>query len=218
MAMDHDEREERFREQRLEMVYTQIERRGVKDPAILEAMRRVPRHRFMTESHWAEAYSDHPLPIGHDQTISQPYIVAYMTELLRVGVGDKVLEVGAGSGYQAAVLAEMGCEVYSVEIVPELADRARAKMEELDYANVHVMCGDGYRGWLDEAPFDGIIVTAAPVRMPRRLTEQLQVGARMVVPVGDANQDLFVIERTEQGLDERITIPVRFVPMTGKSG
>jgi len=198
------------------MVRQQIETRGVKDDQVLKAMRSVPRHRFVPDDYREAAYQDSPLPIGEGQTISQPYIVALMSELLEVGPGDKVLEIGTGSGYQAAVLAAMGVEVFTVEIRERLCDRARETLAALEYDSVHVRCGDGYRGWPEEAPFAGIIVTAAPERIPEPLVEQLAEGARMVIPLGDFYQQLMVIKKTDAGVDERSVIPVRFVPMTGE--
>ena len=199
------------------MVVSQIERRGVSDPAILGAMRRVPRHRFVPQPLESRAYDDTPLPIGDDQTISQPYIVAYMTEALRLGGDARVLEVGTGSGYQAAVLAELAAEVFTIEIVPSLADRSGALLAELGYANVTTRTGDGYRGWPDAAPFDAIIVTAAPDHVPPALVEQLKVGARLVIPVGRTFQALTIITKTEDGTVVTEDLPVRFVPMTGEA-
>jgi len=198
------------------MVRQQIETRGVKDPQVLAAMRSVPRHRFVPTDYREASYQDSPLPIGESQTISQPYIVALMSELLEVGPGDKVLEIGTGSGYQAAVLAAMGVEVYTVEIRQRLCERAEVILNELDYDNAHVRCGDGYGGWPEEAPFAGVIVTAAPERIPEPLIDQLAVGARMVIPLGDFYQQLMVIKKTDDGVEERSVIPVRFVPMTGE--
>jgi protein-L-isoaspartate(D-aspartate) O-methyltransferase len=195
------------------MVLQQIETRGVKDPAVLAAMRTVPRHRFVPEDYREAAYQDSPLPIGEGQTISQPYIVALMSELLEVEAGDKVLEIGTGSGYQAAVLAAMGVEVFTVEIRQRLCERAASTLDELGYVNVHVRCGDGYGGWPEEAPFAGVIVTAAPERIPDPLVDQLAMGARMVIPLGDFYQQLMVIRKTDDGVEERSVIPVRFVPM-----
>lgn len=199
------------------MVDRQIASRGVKDAAVLDAMRRVPRHRFVPESEIPNAYDDGPLPIGLHQTISQPYIVGLMTELAAVGPDSKVLEVGTGSGYQAAILAEIAAHVYSIEILPELGRRASALLEALNYRNVTVRVGDGYDGWPDEAPFDAIVVTAAPGKIPQPLLDQLKVGGRLVIPVGTAYQELLVVTRTASGYERRSTIPVRFVPMTGKA-
>jgi protein-L-isoaspartate(D-aspartate) O-methyltransferase len=162
------------------------------------------------------AYADHPLPIGEDQTISQPYIVAYMTEQLQLGGDEKVLEIGTGSGYQAAVLAELCEKVFTIEIVPALARRAARDLERLGYDKVQVREGDGYRGWPDEAPFDAIIVTAAPGRIPQPLVDQLAVGGRMILPVGERYQELILITRDEQGVHEQRLMGVRFVPMTGE--
>jgi len=198
------------------MVKTQIEARGVKDPQVLASMRAVPRHRFVPEVYMDAAYNDSPLPIGQGQTISQPYIVALMTELLEVGEGARVLEIGTGSGYQAAVLAEMGVDVYSIEIKTALCEKAAETLGGLGYSNAHVRCGDGYGGWPEEAPFDGIIVTAAPDRIPDPLLDQLTDGARMVIPVGEFYQELKVITPSGDGVEERSVIPVRFVPMTGE--
>jgi protein-L-isoaspartate(D-aspartate) O-methyltransferase len=199
-----------------QMVRTQIEARGVKDPQVLASMRAVPRHLFVPDSYRDVAYSDSPLPIGEGQTISQPYIVALMTELLEVEPGDRVFELGTGSGYQAAILAEMGVEVYTIEIKTGLCQHADSVLRELGYETAHVRCGDGYGGWPDAAPFDGIIVTAAPDRIPDPLLGQLRDGARMVIPVGDFYQELKVITRSGDTFQERSVIPVRFVPMTGE--
>jgi len=200
------------------MVSTQIEARGVRDPRVLEAMRKVPRHRFMPESERARAYADRPLPIGHRQTISQPYIVALMSELAGVKPGDTVLEVGTGSGYQAAVLAEMGVKVFSIEIIEPLAKQAKATLEELGYGKrVEVRHGDGYAGWPEHAPFDAVVVTAAPPEIPQPLKEQLEVGGHLVIPVGKYYQRLLRVTRTKNGFREKSVIPVRFVPMTGKA-
>jgi protein-L-isoaspartate(D-aspartate) O-methyltransferase len=201
------------------MVATQIAARDVSDPRVLEAMRRVERHRFVPPSARADAYGDHPLPIGHDQTISQPYIVALMTELARVKPGDRVLEVGTGSGYQAAVLSVLAKEVYTIEIVAPLAREAAERLKALGYANVTVRAGDGYRGWPEHAPFDAILVTAAPPEIPRPLVDQLAVGGRLVAPVGEewGAQELVVLERTPAGVKRRVVAPVRFVPMTGEA-
>jgi protein-L-isoaspartate(D-aspartate) O-methyltransferase len=202
--------------ERRQMVERQLERRGITDPRVLAAMRKVPRHQFVPSEQRASAYEDRPLPIGHGQTISQPYIVAAMTELLAPKPSHRVLEIGTGSGYQAAVLAELCREVYSIEIVEPLAKRAKLDLERLGYKNVKVIAGDGYRGLPKHAPFDGIIVTAAPERIPEPLLEQLAIGARMVLPVGGKEQELRVIERTRTGYEERRVFGVRFVPMTGE--
>ena len=199
------------------MVDQQIEARGIRNPGVLRAMRAVPRHRFVPERMQTLAYDDRPLPIGHDQTISQPYIVALMSELAEVQPGARVLEVGTGSGYQAAVLAEMGARVYSVEIVEPLAQQARVTLAALGYGGIALRTGDGYRGWPEEAPFDAIVVTAAPTQVPAPLKEQLKVGGVIVIPVGDQRQTLLQIRRTKSGFDERRVIPVRFVPMTGEA-
>jgi protein-L-isoaspartate(D-aspartate) O-methyltransferase len=198
------------------MVETQLKRRGISDPEVLRAMGTVPRHAFVPDELEAQAYADWPLPIGGDQTISQPYIVAYMTQALSVRKGDKILEIGAGSGYQAAVLAEMGANVYTIEILPELEKRAAAILEHLGYA-VHARVGDGYDGWPEAAPFDGVIVTAAPPTIPDPLIAQLKNNGRLVVPVGTADQTLEVYRKQDGALNLVETLPVRFVPMTGKA-
>ena len=201
---------------RQRMVAEQIAARGITNQAVLDAMRRVPRHRFVPTSQAAHAYEDRPLQIGHDQTISQPYIVAYMTQALGLSAGDRVLEVGTGSGYQAAVLAEIVKDVYTIEIVPELAEQSEKTLKALGYQNVKVRHGDGYRGWPEEAPFDAIIVTAAPRFIPQPLIDQLAVEGRLVIPVGDWYQELVIVTKTAEGVTEHRTIPVRFVPMTGE--
>ncbi len=202
--------------ERAEMVRTQIEARRVQNPRVLSAMRTVPRHLFVPERYRHAAYGDYPLTIGHNQTISQPYIVAVMTELLDPQPTDKVLEVGTGSGYQAAVLSGLVDRVVTIEIVSPLAERSRKLLAELGYDNVEVITGDGYGGRPEEAPFDAVIVTAAPEQVPEPLLEQLKVGGRMVIPVGDFYQELKVIERTEEGFETRTVFAVRFVPMTGE--
>lgn len=198
------------------MVRRQIEARGVHDPRVLRAMREVPRHELVPESIRHLAYADHPLPIGHGQTISQPFIVAYMTEALAPESGDTVLEIGTGSGYQAAVLSRLVERVFSIEIVDALARRAATDLERLGYDNVTVIAGDGYAGLPDEAPFAGIIVTAAPPYVPQPLVEQLAVGGRMVIPVGESYQELKLLEKTADDVVESRLLPVRFVPMTGE--
>jgi protein-L-isoaspartate(D-aspartate) O-methyltransferase len=208
--------ERRLAERRRQMVDSQIRARGIKDPRVLAALEKVPRHRFMRDEDVDYAYADSPVPIGMGQTISQPYIVAYMSEALQVSATEKVLEIGTGSGYQAAVLGELARDVYTIEIVPELAERATRVLKELGYRNVHVRAGDGYAGWPDQAPFDDIIVTAAPDHVPQPLIEQLRVGGRLVVPVGRGDQDLLVLTKTPEGLRELDRVPVRFVPLTRK--
>jgi protein-L-isoaspartate(D-aspartate) O-methyltransferase len=191
------------------------------DPEVIEALRAVPRHAFVPPLERDLAYGNHPLPIGQGQTISQPYIVAVMTQMLGVKPGDRVFELGTGSGYQAAVIAAMGVDVYTVEIVPELAERAAATLAELGYENCHVRAGDGWKGWPEAAPFDAIIVTAAAPRIPEPLTAQLKVGGRLVIPVGEAwdTQYLAVYEKEADGrLTGRNRLPVRFVPVTGPLG
>jgi protein-L-isoaspartate(D-aspartate) O-methyltransferase len=199
------------------MVREQIEARGVRTPAVLQAMRKVPRHEFVPESARRFAADDRPLPIGEGQTISQPYIVALMTELAGLTPESRVLEVGTGSGYQTAMLAELAAEVCTVEIVPELARRAEGDLARLGYPNVHLRLGDGYLGWPELAPFDAIVVTAAPEKIPPPLLEQLKVGGRLVIPVGDYFQELKVVTRTVEGYREEIGGSVRFVPMTGRA-
>ncbi len=209
--------EDVFAAARLKMVTTQIEARGVRDPRVLDAMRRVERHRFVPDWLSDHAYEDRPLAIGHDQTISQPYIVALMTELARVKPGARVLEIGTGSGYQAAVLSMLAGQVHTIEIVEPLARQASARLEALGYRNVTVRAGDGYRGWPERAPFDAILVTAAPPEIPQPLLDQLAVGGRLVAPVGEGDQELVVVERTKAGNLRQRIIPVRFVPMTGEA-
>ena len=194
----------------------QLKLYGIKDPAVLDVMQRVKRHLFVTPSVQEYAYEDTPLPIGHDQTISQPYIVAYMTEAAGLKSTDRVLEIGTGSGYQAAILAEIVKEVYTVEIIQELADDAEKRFKELGYQNVTVRHVDGYEGWPEKAPFDAIIVTAAPDRVPQKLLEQLAIGGRMVVPIGSFFQDLYLYTKTEKRIEKRKLLPVRFVPMVTK--
>lgn len=197
------------------MVALQIAGRGIENAAVLDAMRSVERHRFVPEYYRDEAYNDYPLPIGEGQTISQPYIVALMTELLALKKDDKVLEIGTGSGYQAAVLAEIVDSVFTIEIVEPLCERAAAILDSLEYDNVSVGCGDGYKGWPEKAPFDAVIVTCAPEDIPEPLVEQLAEGGRMVIPVGDESyQELVLLEKQKGKLERTAIIPVRFVPMT----
>ena len=202
--------------ERERMVDEQLRANGIKDARVLEAMRAVPRHLFVPEPQRTLAYGDHPLPIGYSQTISQPYIVAFMTQSLDVSPEHKVLEIGTGSGYQAAVLAKLARVVYTIEIVEPLATRSRETLKTLGYGNVHVRAGNGYLGWPEEAPFDRIMVTAAPDEVPPALVQQLKIGGRMAIPVGVESQELRILRRTTTGLETLETLPVRFVPMTGK--
>jgi protein-L-isoaspartate(D-aspartate) O-methyltransferase len=204
--------------ERRRMVDEQIRSRDITAPAVLAAMERVPRHLFVPEDQRKEAYADRPLPIGYEQTISQPYIVALMTDLLDLDPGDRVLEIGTGSGYQAAVLSRMARDVYTIEIVKPLGERARRTLADLGYDNVHVRIGDGYKGWPEKAPFDGILVTAAPPKVPGPLLKQLKVGGKLVLPVGRVIQNLWVYtKRADGGFDKERVLPVLFVPMTGEA-
>jgi protein-L-isoaspartate(D-aspartate) O-methyltransferase len=211
------DRRDAFSQRRLTMVSEQIERRGVTDGRVLDAMRSVPRHLFVPEGLRAEAYNDAPQPIGEGQTISQPYVVALMTSLLDLAGSEKVLEIGTGSGYQAAILAKIARRVYTIEILEPLAERARRSFAELGLKNITTRVGDGYQGWPEEAPFDAIIVTAAPERVPQPLIDQLKVGGKMVIPVGRTFQDLMVLTKTPEGVMKQTILPVRFVPMTGRA-
>jgi len=215
-AKEYDE--EHWKELRYKMVQTQIEARGVKDKRVLDAMRKVPRHLFVPEDKREEAYEDYPLPIGEGQTISQPYIVAVMTESLQLKGKETVFEVGTGSGYQAAILSLLCEKVYTIEIVPELAKKAKTLLRRLGYKNVEVFEGDGYAGLPSKAPFDGIIITAAPKVVPEPLKKQLKIGGRMVLPLGDRFQDLVLITRTGKNeWKEKVVLPsVIFVPMIGE--
>ena len=209
-----------FADARRRMVEEQIRARGIEDPAVLAALETVPRHLFVPADQRAQAYADHPLPIGAGQTISQPYMVALMTSLLGLKPGSKVLEVGTGSGFQAAVLSRIAGEVYTIEILKPLAERARHTLADLGYRNVHVRAGDGFQGWPEEAPFDAIIVTAAAPIVPDPLLRQLKRGGKLVIPVGnrDTLQNLLVYTRRADGsFDHASVLPVRFVPMTGEA-
>jgi protein-L-isoaspartate(D-aspartate) O-methyltransferase len=208
--------EESFTSQRHLMVDSQIKSRGVADEHVLRALKKVPRHKFVPDELQDEAYLDDPLPIGEAQTISQPYIVAYMTEHLELKKADKVLEIGTGSGYQAAILAEIVDSVFTIEIIDVLAKEAEETLKELNYNNVYVKSGDGYKGWPSEAPFDAIIITAAPTKIPQPLVDQLIIGGRMILPLGNLYQELVLLTKTESGIQKKTLLPVRFVPMTGE--
>jgi len=206
-----------YKSVREQMVREQIEARGIRDARLLAALRKVPRHLFVPAEEQNEAYIDYPLAIEHGQTISQPYVVAFMTEALELKPRDRVLEIGTGSGYQAAILAELVSDVYSIEIVEPLAKQAAARLRRLGYSNVQVRAGDGYRGWPEAAPFDAIIVTAAPDHIPPPLVDQLREGGRMVLPLGLWDQELVRLRRTREGILRESLLPVRFVPMTGEA-
>ncbi len=217
-AFDPSADDDRFRDARRTMIEHHLRKRDITDVRVLDAMQRVPRHRFVPDKVRDSAYEDRPLPIGRGQTISQPYIVALMTQLARPKPDSRALDVGTGSGYQAAVLGELCREVYSIEIVEELAERASALLERQGYDNIHVRSGDGYQGWKEHAPFDLIIVAAAPAHVPKPLIEQLAPGGRMIIPVGQFQQDLMIIEKSEDGtVKQWAEIPVAFVPMTGEA-
>ena len=214
-----DQSKDPYMQARYSMVQSQIKARGIDDPAVIDAMLKVERHRFVPEVNIQQAYEDYPLPIGEGQTISQPYIVAFMTQALDLRKDEKVLEVGTGSGYQAAVLAELCDSVFSIELLSPLADRARLILKELGYENVWVKVGDGYKGWPEHAPFDGIVVTCSPTHIPKPLEDQLAEGGRMIIPVGHAySQELVLLEKKDGKLQQRNVLPVRFVPMMKPSG
>lgn len=195
------------------MLSEQIISRGIKDTRVITAMTNTPRHKFVPLKYRESAYDDGPLPIGEGQTISQPYIVALMTELLQVKGDERVLEIGTGSGYQAAVLSPLVKHVYTIELIQSLADKSKVVLQQLGYTNITVKCGDGYQGWPEQAPFDRIIITAAPDEIPKELLKQLKTGGIMVVPVGSGYQDLMVVTKTSKGIIKQKTIAVRFVPM-----
>ncbi|MEW6355441.1 MAG: protein-L-isoaspartate(D-aspartate) O-methyltransferase [Planctomycetota bacterium] len=219
LAQESTMTEEEFTALRTKMVDQLVHEYGIKDKRVIEAMRKVPRHRLVPPDMRPSAYEDTPLPIGEGQTISQPYIVALMTQLLDLKGGEKVLEIGTGSGYQAAILAEIAGQVYTIEIVEPLARRAEKDLEALGYKNITVKCGDGYQGWKEHAPFDAIMVTAAPEHVPQPLIDQLREGGRLVLPVGPqwAGQDLVRLTKTKDGVKEERVLAVRFVPMTGEA-
>ncbi len=204
--------------ERRRMVEAQLRARDIRSERVLDAMLTVPRHLFVPEGRRADAYSDAPLPIGLGQTISQPYIVAFMTQALDIAPGHRVLEIGTGSGYQAAVLGALAHEVYSIEILPPLAERARGILSALGYRNIQVRTGNGYLGWPEQAPYDRIMVTAAPDDVPEALVQQLKIGGLMAIPVGAVTQELRILRRTVAGTETLSTLPVRFVPMTNKPG
>lgn len=209
--------EDRYIERRWDMVENQIVSRGINDARVIKAMLKVKRHLFVPKEYLDSAYSDKPIPIEKEQTVSQPYMVALMTELLNSSPGRKILEIGTGSGYQSAILAETGCDLYTIEIIEDIAANARKTLEKLGYSNIKYRIGDGYRGWEENAPFEGIIVTAAPADIPDKLIEQLSQGGRMIIPVGDLSQELLLIENTNEGVKRKKITAVRFVPMTGQS-
>ncbi len=212
MIPDTDRQAERHR-----LVDQDIVPSGITNAAVLAAMRHVPRHRFVPEEFSVMAYEDRPLPIGFDQTVSQPSLVAYMVQALALRGDEKVLEIGTGSGYETAVLAEIAAEVFTIEIIEPLATRARETLEVLGYRNITLRVGDGYLGWPKEAPFDAIVVTAAPGRIPPPLLEQLRLGGRLIIPVGTSFQQLILVRRTDDGYEHTELLPVRFVPMTGEA-
>ncbi len=204
---------------RKNMVKSQIESRGISDPIILEAMYKVERHLFVPDEYTERAYEDYPLPIGYNQTISQPYIVAFMTEALHLKPTDKVLEIGTGSGYQAAILGVICDSVFSIEIISELAEMSKMRLQKLGYENIMIKSGDGYSGWPEHAPFDAIIVTCAPANIPVPLQEQLAEGGRMIIPVGESYaQQLIMLTKKKDQLVKQAVLPVRFVPMLDKEG
>jgi protein-L-isoaspartate(D-aspartate) O-methyltransferase len=205
-----------YAELRQKMVREQIAAEGVRDAEVLRAMGKIPRHEFIPQANRSLAYQDGPLPIGHGQTISQPYIVAFMTEALELKQGMKVLEIGTGSAYQTAVLAELGAEVFTIEIINELCASAAALLKKLGYRKVHTRCGDGYRGWVEAAPFERILLTAAPEQIPQALLAQLKDGGVLIAPVGGMRQHLVRVRRLGNLYKEESLLPVRFVPMVGE--
>lgn len=206
-----------YQKQRSAMIKSQIIARGISNPQVIKALEKIPRHLFVPPKLREQAYGDYPLPIGHGQTISQPYIVAYMTQKAGLKPTDRVLEIGTGSGYQAAILSQIVKEVYSIEILKELSMSAKIVIDELKLSNIHLKVGDGYLGWSEHAPFDAIVVTAAPSKIPAPLIEQLKMGGRLIIPVGDFHQELVLLTKTKNGMEKKTLLPVRFVPMTGKA-
>ena len=211
--IDSEKSHDFFSEQRQRMVSEQIQQRGITNPQVLEAMKKVPRHQFVLPDFEYFAYNDSALAIDYGQTISQPYIVAYMSEMANIQPEDKVLEIGTGSGYQAAILAELAQEVYSVEVIPALAKRAHQTLKKLGYDNIHLRISDGYKGWPENAPYQSILVTAAPEEIPQALIDQLAVNGRMIIPIGKYIQKIVIITKTKDGITKQDAIPVRFVPM-----
>jgi protein-L-isoaspartate(D-aspartate) O-methyltransferase len=214
VSIEGELEEQEWQEKRQEMVEEQILARGIKEASVLKALEKVPRHQFVPQRERHLAYIDSALPIGFQQTISQPYIVAYMTEKAEIGAEDKVLEVGTGCGYQAAILGEIAKEVYSIEILRPLAEQAQENLRKLGYQNIQVKVGDGYQGWPENGPYDAIIVTAAPDHIPPALIEQLAVGGKMVIPVGEEYQEIVIVTKKAEGIKQQRTIPVRFVLLT----
>jgi protein-L-isoaspartate(D-aspartate) O-methyltransferase len=208
---------EKLTKLRERMVQDQLQERDIRDARVLAAMKKVPRHEFVPEELIDSAYEDGALPLKLGQTISQPYIVAYMTQALNLQGTERVLEIGTGSGYQAAILAELVQDVYTIEIIPQLHSDAESILFKLGYRNIHLRVGDGYLGWPEQAPFDRIIVTAAPLEIPQPLLDQLKEGGRLIIPIGSITQELVVFEKTKNGISRHSSIPVRFVPMTGKA-
>jgi len=206
-------KEDKFREKRIKMVDSQIRAKGVLGSKVLKVMEKVPRHCFIPENVQAHSYADEPLPIGKGQTISQPYIVAYMTDALNLDGSEKILEIGTGSGYQTAILAEIGREIYTVEVIELLATRAKKVLSELNYTNIQFKLGDGNEGWDENALYDAILVTAAPPKIPEKLLEQLKMGGRMILPVGVTFQELVYIEKLKKKIRKKKLLPVRFVPL-----